>query len=714
MKRERWISCLIGGCLAFMLSFGSVGCLVTGFSLDVTSLVTVGVACALFGLGSSLCFQLKRGGTILLCILALAGGFLWRGGSLTDDISTLLYEITGRYHRAYGWGALGQKGAGVDTAVLTIGCFTAICVSRTICRRKNAVPAVAVSLLPLLSCLVVTDTVPAEGFLFLLLLGLIVLMLTNSLRRSAPMQANTLTAMVSVPVALALGALFLAVPKSDYVNQTEELQDKLLQWAQSIPELMEELSEDVMSQVDGTVQIHTVDLRNQGPQKQYTYPVMDVAAAQTGTLYLREQDYDGYDGTGWTATIRRAEEFALNEELDWVNLGVVTICTRRIRDVLYYPYYPGEAVTLIGGSADNQDGISVYEVMQRGLPADWRQRVSWTAPESTGTVIADVGTVPISDTQRYKNLPNDTRKWAQELLEGILTDEHTATEKAETIAAYVRRSAAYDLNTGKMPGYADDFAVWFLEDSDTGYCVHFATATAVLLRAAGIQSRYVTGYMAYGVKGQTVTVTAAEAHAWVEYYEPILGVWIPLESTPGEGLTQAPAGTAPEETGDTTSAQTESTQPIETEPQETGGSSEKEEDETAVSPIGGDGTGEENRDLSWLGTLLVWILIPGTVVAVAVLQQPVRVELRRRKRERGRANVRALAMWQEALLYGKLLKQPVPGRLEQLAQKAKFSQHILRPEELAEFENYLGSAQEQCRGKPWYLRFLCRYVLALY
>ena len=42
---------------------------------------------------------------------------------------------------------------------------------------------------------------------------------------------------------------------------------------------------------------------------------------------------------------------------------------------------------------------------------------------------------------------------------------------------------------------SEDFAIWFLTEADTGYCIHFATAAVVLLRAAGIPARYVDGYV---------------------------------------------------------------------------------------------------------------------------------------------------------------------------------------------------------------------------
>lgn len=71
----------------------------------------------------------------------------------------------------------------------------------------------------------------------------------------------------------------------------------------------------------------------------------------------------------------------------------------------------------------------------------------------------------------------------------------------------------------------------FLTQSRQGYCVHFASAAAVMLRALDIPARYVSGYVAV-VQGGRADVPDSAAHAWVEYYLDGFG-WLPLEATPG-------------------------------------------------------------------------------------------------------------------------------------------------------------------------------------
>lgn len=693
MKRDMLQNALSAAILASLLSIGASGCIMTAFSIEGSMAHLVSVCIAASALGA-ICFCFRRGYVVLLCIGAILCGYLWRSGELIDGFSALFYHISDYYRAAYGWTRIGAPFGSVQSALCVIGVMVALCGVWTVCRRRPAILAVTVSIIPLLSCLVVTDTVPASGCIFVLLLGLIVLMLTNGLRRVSVPQGNTLTALVAIPTALALALLFLFVSKESYVNRSDEYRDTLLSWLERVPELMENASDDILAGVEGTVQAQSVDLRNQGPRTLYTYPVMDVIAARSGTLYLRERDYDVYNGTGWSSTVRRTEKFAPNDSVDWINAGVITISTRRTRDTLFCPYYPTDGITLRGGSVENEDSGALYEFRQCVLPSDWRAQVE----SSTGGADA-----------RYLDLPDQTRIWAERTVRDLIDEDMSATQKADVIAAFVRASAEYDLETDKMPSSATDFAEWFIEKSDTGYCVHFATATSVLLRAAGVASRYVTGYMLDGVQGQKVTVTADLAHAWVEYYEPSLGVWIVLESTPAAANANTQETSSPEtetttETLASTDTATEDDTPSTVAPE--------------VSPSQDDlpdASHEESlHALEAIAAAIFRIAVFAAAIGALIGQRALRLKLRRRRIDRSAPNRRALEMWHECTRFAKALGEIAPDSLRALTEKAKYSPHTLTAQELSEFEHYLRTAKTRCRHGAWYRRFVYRYLLALY
>jgi len=72
----------------------------------------------------------------------------------------------------------------------------------------------------------------------------------------------------------------------------------------------------------------------------------------------------------------------------------------------------------------------------------------------------------------------------------------------------------------------------FLLRTRSGHCEYYATATALLLRAAGVPARYATGYSVqeYGRFEKAFLVRQKHAHAWVLAY--VDGAWRDLDTTP--------------------------------------------------------------------------------------------------------------------------------------------------------------------------------------
>jgi transglutaminase-like putative cysteine protease len=78
--------------------------------------------------------------------------------------------------------------------------------------------------------------------------------------------------------------------------------------------------------------------------------------------------------------------------------------------------------------------------------------------------------------------------------------------------------------------------VHFVTRSRSGYCQHFASSMALMLRYLGIPSRVAAGFTSgtYDQKTREWTVTDHEAHTWVEVWFRGFG-WLPFDPTPGRG-----------------------------------------------------------------------------------------------------------------------------------------------------------------------------------
>lgn len=94
---------------------------------------------------------------------------------------------------------------------------------------------------------------------------------------------------------------------------------------------------------------------------------------------------------------------------------------------------------------------------------------------------------------------------------------------------WIHRDFGYTLET-PLPGR--DGVDEFLFDEKKGFCQHFSSSFVVLMRAAGIPARVVTGY-AGGVRnpiGDYWVVRKLDAHAWAEVWLPQRG-WVRTDPT---------------------------------------------------------------------------------------------------------------------------------------------------------------------------------------
>jgi transglutaminase-like putative cysteine protease len=721
MQSDKNLNCLAGVLLATGLSAAAVGCMVTGLKLPVESLHQIVMVCFGCAAVASFCYRFRYGGWVLR-LLAIAG--IWwffqdpeRFGILLEQARVAANRITKLWNNAYGWHVISLRAQRIcDWPLMIIGGFLAIAASRTVCRQKRSVFPILTAMGPFSLCLVVNDTVPDLPWLYLFLLTVAVLSLTDWIRRKNLRQSLELTAYSTAVAAIVLAGLFFLCPQETYVNRTDKLQGHLLNLAQELPVTMKEWGQTVITHDIQTVQPQRENLHNLGDRIEREYTVLEVTTEFDGILYLRGQDFDSYDGKTWTATRNRNESFSAGTDpLFWEeDSHTVTVTTRTVKDVRYVPYYPQAATAFVGGKLENQGNMRTYSYIRRQPVENWeelQQSISSTYHLQDSDFVYTVGTdLASSGTDlRYRNLPLETQEQAKQLVSSILTGEEGSTsEKAEKIEEYVQFSASYSLTPDKMPADSADFALWFLEEADRGYCIHFATAATVLLRAAGIDARYVTGYVARTVPGKTVSVPASQAHAWVEYFEPALGIWMVLEPTPPDFLLDAPEISESQETTEATRPPvTRPTLPEQTETPET---TERDVLEDTVRHEDDKGLGLLKKIAGFFKNLLTGALVIGAVWG----QYKLRLELLRKRCSHPDPNTRALHLWRDAEKLCRIQKQEPPETLEMLAQKARFSQYALTDRELAEFTAFGVERRKQLQAKPWYAQFVYRIVLALY
>ena len=290
MKSEKIAPVLLSAILAFLLSLGAVGCLITGFRLepkDFRQLVLLWAgASALF----SLLFSRRWGTALAACLLALAAGYLWHRGTPLEQTRNLLVYISKFYHGAYQWGyfLFGDGTGPFDYPLAVLGSLIAMANAHALVGQRSVI-------LPL-------------TLASLLLAAFLLILLPQRLRREDPVQGCRLTLLAALPVMLALAALFTLYPKEDYVNLSKELQSRMMTLIEELPQKARDQAANLSSGLPSDSE-ESLDLKRLGPRPNYSYEVMTVTVPESGIFYLRGRDYDAYTGTGWTASPHRAENF---------------------------------------------------------------------------------------------------------------------------------------------------------------------------------------------------------------------------------------------------------------------------------------------------------------------------------------------------------------------------------------------------------------------
>ena len=95
------------------------------------------------------------------------------------------------------------------------------------------------------------------------------------------------------------------------------------------------------------------------------------------------------------------------------------------------------------------------------------------------------------------------------------------------------------------------------------------------------------------------------------------------------------------------------------------------------------------------------------------MQRLVRIELRRKKQQNGSNNQRALSCNREIWMLARLARRKVPEELEELTEKAMYSQHTLTAEELRQFAQFQTACRKALRKAPWWKKAAYRYLYAV-
>ena len=289
--------------------------------------------------------------------------------------------------------------------------------------------------------------------------------------------------------------------------------------------------------------------------------VLDYSTGSGAPLYLRLVTLDEFDGDEWAPTPRevdtgnRLDDFGPVPGLDAgvqtaeeiTNVDVRNLTTR------WAPVpYPARSIDgLPDGWFWDAEGFSVSN--EDDSPRGQEYVVQSLLLQPTPEQLLAAGTVVDDDLARYLDLPEDLPAVISDTAAQVASASPTNYERALALQEYFR-SAAFEYSEdapvdGDYDGTGMDIIARFL-DAGSGYCVHFASAMAVMARSLDIPARVVVGFLP-GTQEElsdgTVSyeVDTHDLHSWPELYFDGVG-WVQFEPTPGRGSLGAYADTTVE------------------------------------------------------------------------------------------------------------------------------------------------------------------------
>ena len=143
---------------------------------------------------------------------------------------------------------------------------------------------------------------------------------------------------------------------------------------------------------------------------------------------------------------------------------------------------------------------------------------------------------------RWTQLPADLDRRVREIAENWTAG--AASDYRKVLAIQERfQSGDFVYSTDVELPYGEDALLEFLTRTKAGFCQHYSSAMAVLVRELGLPARIAVGYRA-GTRQDdgSFLVLSTDAHSWVEVFFAGYG-WLPFEPEPGTTHPNAEPGT---------------------------------------------------------------------------------------------------------------------------------------------------------------------------
>jgi len=235
-------------------------------------------------------------------------------------------------------------------------------------------------------------------------------------------------------------------------------------------------------------------------------------------LYWRARIYDQFDGRSW-----RMAERPASSRFD--NLRATPEQTIRYR-LVAEPHQQRHLFSLgIPQDVSGELRLNIHALLSARQPLS--QRLSYSLTSALLPIPLKPVPATTAELAQYLTLPEGNPK-TRALAAELASQSSSPQQLVELIGQHLQQGYRYTLTPPLLSGQQID---QFLFESQAGFCSHYASATSFMLRAAGVPSRIVGGYLGgeWRDNASYLQVRQRDAHAWVEYLQN--GRWYRFDPT---------------------------------------------------------------------------------------------------------------------------------------------------------------------------------------
>ncbi len=255
------------------------------------------------------------------------------------------------------------------------------------------------------------------------------------------------------------------------------------------------------------------------------------------TLYWRGRSYDFFDGVAWdrSPTVPRSSPAPLLYGSRWPGRRMLQRIYAVPLDIpVLFGVHPVLDVRPRSPMRPMLDNVGDLWYFGSGTPT---YDIFSAAERPTPERLRDANGPALLGERYYLQLPPLAGR-VRRLADSLTAGASTRYDKVMAVQNWLRSEFRYTLDLPATPREAT--LEYFLFRRRAGHCEYFSTALAVLLRAAGVPTRNVNGFLGgtWNDFGKFLAVTQNEAHSWVEVYFPGFG-WVPFDGTPSGSASAA-------------------------------------------------------------------------------------------------------------------------------------------------------------------------------